>query len=125
MYIEGVKREFKFRAETPRERKEWTNIITLHIQDAKKHKNDDFCRRLEDNFWKKSEKVTTKTFIDEADSGDIVLFRGKKLGAAITRGVTQSEYDHIAMVLKFEDDNQVYIIDATLAGVNITSWDQV
>lgn len=47
----------------------------------------------------------------------------------ITRGVTYSDYDHVAMVLKFEGDSNekddVYIIDATLDGVNVTSWETV
>lgn len=29
------------------------------------------------------------------------------------------------MVIKFEDDDELYIIDATLAGVNVTPWRQV
>ena len=58
----------------------------------------------------------------KCDSGDVLLFKTKKLSAKITRGVTQSEYDHVAMVLKFEGEEEAYIIDATLDGVNITSW---
>lgn len=77
------------------------------------------------NFWKKPEKVTTEQFIKEADSGDILLFKGKKMSAKFTQGVTGSEFDHVAMVLKFEDDDEVYIIDATMQGVDITSWTQL
>lgn len=54
-----------------------------------------------------------------------MLFKGKKFGAKITRGVTHSEFDHVAMVLKFEDDPEVHMLDATLSGVNITSWSEL
>lgn len=63
--------------------------------------------------------------MNEADSGDILLFKSKQFGAKITRGFTQSDYDHVAMVLRFEDDEEVYIIDATVSGVNITAWEEI
>ena len=64
-------------------------------------------------------------FLNEADSGDILLFKGKKISAKLTQGVTGSQFDHVAMILKFEDDDEVYLIDATLNGVDITSWTQL
>lgn len=48
-----------------------------------------------------------------ADTGDILLFRCRQFGSAITRTFTNSHFgifiysyylDHVAMVLKFETD---------------------
>lgn len=125
MFIEGIKREFKLKAESAQQRDEWTRAINQHIEAAKKTMSKDVSLIKEKNFWKKWEKITTEKFAEEADSGDILLFKGKKLGSKITRGITNSEFDHIGMVLKFEDDEEVYMLDATLAGVNITSWRQL
>lgn len=50
----------------------------------------------------------------QVDIGDILLFRGKHFGAKLTRGFTQSKFDHVAMLLKFDaDPNEVYFLDAT------------
>jgi hypothetical protein len=125
MFIEGNKREFIFKAKDSNTRQEWTQAITKHISEAKKNQRNDELLIKQKNFWKLSEGVTTQEFAKEADSGDIILFKGKKLGSKITRGITNSEFDHIAMVLKFEDDEEVYMIDATLSGVNVTSWQQL
>lgn len=75
-------------------------------------------------FWRKQEHISNEEFIANANSGDILLFRGKKLGARLARSVTNSNYDHVAMVLKFDMENSIYLLDATVAGVNITSWPQ-
>lgn len=58
----------------------------------------------------------------EADSGDILLFTGKHMGAKMTRRITNSEYDHVAMVLTFVEDDDVYLLQATSEGVHIMSW---
>lgn len=64
-----------------------------------------------------------------ADIGDILLFRGKNIGAKITRTFTVSKFgkrdillqnvlDHVAMVLRFDaEDDQLFFFDAT-ANVN-------
>jgi hypothetical protein len=59
-----------------------------------------------------------------ADTGDILLFRGRHIGSKITRTATQSNFDHIAMILKFESDSdEIYLIEATAnRGVSLTKW---
>lgn len=58
----------------------------------------------------------------EADSGDILLFKGKAFTSKMTRQLTSSEYDHVAMVLTFWDDDEIYILEATSEGVHIVGW---
>ena len=60
-----------------------------------------------------------------------MLFRCKSSGARIQRGLLRSEYDHIGMVLRFDDDSEdkrdeVYILEATgNCGVAIQRWSTI
>ena len=60
--------------------------------------------------------------IKEADSGDILLFTGKTFSSKMTRKLTNSEYDHVAMVITFEEDDDIHFLEATSQGVHIVSW---
>ena len=54
-------------------------------------------------FWRK-DYLSEKDFRDRAETGDIILMRGRKNMAALQRAITQEEYDHIAIVLKNSRD---------------------
>ena len=62
--------------------------------------------------------------MEQADTGDLLLFKCKNFGAFITRSVTWSEYDHVAMILKFESTpNEIYLVEATgNTGVALNKW---
>jgi hypothetical protein len=64
-------------------------------------------------------------FKEIADTGDILLFRGSHAGGLLTRTVTASHFDHVAMVLKFQNDpNEVFMVEATgNMGVSLNRWD--
>ena len=47
------------------------------------------------------DSMTEKQFLNTAETGDILLFHTKNTGATIQRVLTNSEYDHVAMVVKF------------------------
>ena len=43
-----------------------------------------------------------------------------------TRAVTWSEFDHVAVILKFAaDPDEVYILEATNLGVSLTKWSKI
>ncbi len=66
-------------------------------------------------FWK-YDTIAEREFLSTADTGDILLFRTIKdqLGPRITRTFTASHFDHVAMILKFEHENdELFVIDAT------------
>ena len=86
-------------------------------------KNSDFIK--EDKFWKQCDRINEETFKLEADSGDILLFKGRSFSAKMTRRLTNSEYDHVGMVLTFIDDEEVYILEATSDGVHIIRWSEL
>lgn len=56
-----------------------------------------------------------------ADTGDIVLFRCSAVGGHLT---TASHYDHVAMVLKFEDDqDEIYLLESVgNLGLTLNRW---
>ena len=66
----------------------------------------------------KYDNISENKFIYQADTGDIILFKGSKAITAVTRTITWSDFDHVAMVLKFESDpDNIYFIEAVGTGV--------
>jgi len=45
--------------------------------------------------------IAEKQFIQTAETGDILLFYTKNTGAQLQRFITNSDFDHVAMVVKF------------------------
>lgn len=80
LFIEGLKREFKLKAESESERNSWVIQINKSIDKCKSKGDKDTSIVKEKEFWKKCEKVPFKTFLEKCDSGDILLFKSKKLG---------------------------------------------
>jgi len=73
--------------------------------------------------------ITEEQFLKHVDTGDILLFRCESprqaiLGAWVTRALTNSHYDHVAIILRFGDQvRDLYILEAVGdRGVRITSW---
>ena len=78
-----------------------------------------------------------------ADTGDILLFRGRYFGCKLTRTFTNCHFgkylipnfvfikqvfiDHVAMILKFESDpNEVYFVESTSnRGVSVSKWSSI
>lgn len=54
-----------------------------------------------------------------------MLFTGKLFSSKLTRKLTHSEYDHVAMVLTFEDDSNIYLLEATADGVHVIRWNDL
>jgi len=78
-------------------------------------------------FWKYS-SITEEHFLKNVDTGDILLFRTSQrqglFGAWITRTITFSHFDHVAIMLRFGDClKDLYILEAVGdRGVRMTSW---
>mmetsp|Transcript_137907 Transcript_137907/g.239755 ORF Transcript_137907/g.239755 Transcript_137907/m.239755 type:complete len:474 (-) Transcript_137907:75-1496(-) len=74
------------------------------------------------NFWRYP-FVRETDFLQRAESGDILLFRGKDRRSAFTRTVSGfAIYDHVALVLRTRG-SRVVILEATGSdGVNVVPW---
>lgn len=60
--------------------------------------------------------------MQNAQTGDLVLFTGVDMQARLIRGVTGSKYDHVGMLVKYEKSGQVLIFES-LAGKGVSRWD--
>lgn len=80
-------------------------------------------------FWLYS-SISEELFLKYVDTGDVILFRcrgGRQffmMGPNITRTLTNSPFDHVAIVLRFGDYvKDLYILEAVGdKGVRIVSW---
>ena len=63
-------------------------------------------------FWKVPQ-ISERQFIDQADTFDILLFTCNNPVAGVIRSYSKSEYDHVAMVIRYSDEpDEVYFIEA-------------
>jgi hypothetical protein len=62
-------------------------------------------------------------FAKIADTGDVILFKAPELGCKLQRIVTNSNYNHIAMILR-SSTGALKFIEATMQyGVDIIDWE--
>lgn len=120
--VEGQQRKFELRAGTKEEADDWIEEIEMHINSSDGGRQ----QKIGDKILKpwKYNTISEKQFIKAADTGDILLFKSKGMNSRFIRTVTGGQFDHVAMVLKFESDpNEVYLIDATgNRGVCLNKW---
>ena len=77
---------------------------------------------LQRNFWKYS-RLCEEDFQKIADTGDILLFKTPEFGSQLQRFITNSNYNHIAVVLR-SSTGALKFIEATIEyGVDIIDWD--
>ena len=81
--------------------------------------------------------ISEEDFLKNADTGDILLFRGKNFGSKVTRTFTSSHFgnfkvhfmqlDHVGMILKFDvDKSEIFFLESTSdRGVTITRWSTI
>ena len=51
------------------------------------------------------------------------MFRGNRIGTGVTRALTWSEFDHVGLVIRLDDWDDVHIIEATGGpGVQLNRW---
>ena len=72
----------------------------------------------------KQDVISESDFTDLAQTGDILLFRSNTQAGAITRKLTKSHFDHVAMVVRLDQDRAqtVCYIEAVSGGVHRCSW---
>jgi len=71
--------------------------------------------------------MTELQFIRMADTFDILLFKCNTTGGKIIRTYTGSDFDHAAMVLKFESQpDELFFLEATSNnGVSLKRWSSI
>lgn len=102
----------------------WKNTIVKHLRHSIGYIN---CISAANTVepWK-SDTFSEDQFIFTCQTGDILLFRGNMSGPMIIRTVTNSEFDHVAMIIRLQNDPEVYFVEATgNRGVTYNKWSNV
>ena len=100
--------------------------------------NNTIAEFVDESAIRSTSHMTNKVFYNEssinsqklreiADFGDILLFSGNQTFNILTRTVTRSEFDHVAMVLKFETDpSEIFLFESTQQkGVSVVKWSSI
>lgn len=120
--ILGCKRVFKLRPIGEENLSEWVNSLYLHINASLGSKTNLVSISQKQEFWKYS-RISNSHFIQEANIGDVLLFRSKNLSAKLQRGVTRSKYDHVAMILRWQEGVVGLLETTNKTGVQILLWE--
>lgn len=78
--LTGCKRVFKLKAQSKEQFEEWTQTLKIAIERSNGFKNNlsintkDFSL----DFWR-YDMIDEKSFLDNAETGDLLLFRGKHI----------------------------------------------
>ena len=104
----------------------WTTKLESVIFKSLGFKNDLAISNsdFEVDFWR-FDHIDEKEFLEKAETGDLLLFRGRHVGAKITRTWTNGEVDHAAMIIRLEKYNsQIFLLESVMVnGVGFTSWE--
>jgi len=99
----GCKRIFSLKAVDYNSFDIWTSTLDIVIK-----KSEGFINNLEIRdidfkieFWR-FDHIDEDKFLRSAETGDLLLFRGKHLGGKLTRKWTNGHSDHAAMIVKLE-----------------------
>lgn len=95
--------------------------------EIKKHIDSSVVKQIEvpqKDFWKFSE-LSEDQLLKEAQTCDLLLFRGSRGGSSLIRSYTGGHFDHVALIVRTDDDgqNDFSIIEAVgKLGVTATTW---
>ena len=109
--ILGCPRVFVFEASSSNVLKKWTHCLYAHWHDGKGFRKTNSPALMDTKFWK-VDQIHVSDFRREADTGDLILFKGSSVATKVMRTVTRSEYDHVAMLLRYSNGKLV-ILEAT------------
>jgi len=117
----GGRRVFYFKAETDEEGKKWFETLEAHMKAS-----FGFVTPLNKvvtfkKYWK-YDRMSEDRFLEQADTGDIILFKTKNISASIQRSFTRSEYDHVGLILRYST-GEIVLFEATgREGVGLCRW---
>mmetsp|Transcript_14846 Transcript_14846/g.10741 ORF Transcript_14846/g.10741 Transcript_14846/m.10741 type:complete len:130 (-) Transcript_14846:532-921(-) len=99
--LKGCSRIFEFKCKNQSDFEKWVLMLTITIHSSAGFREDLGIdeKRLKVRFWG-YDQISEEQFLEMADVGDLLLFRGNHFGAKLTRSLTSSTFDHVAMVIK-------------------------
>ena len=119
--ISDCSRNFHFRCKTEQEARDWVYFISMKSQVSKGSKAISPVS-LQDKFWK-FDRISQHEFERVAETGDILLFRGKSALSKMQRAVTRGKYDHVALLIRSTSNNNLFLFEVTgVEGVALLLW---
>lgn len=67
-------------------------------------------------------QLSVAEFEKTCETGDLIFFKGKSLGGKVTRFITRSQYDHVAMILKNNNGEIVLFESSGNYGCELINW---
>lgn len=101
----------------------WTVILTYCISISKGGLEKIFRVKTREKFWL-NKGISEEDFLNKAENGDLLLFRSKNSGSKLQRCLTWSKYDHVGLILRFENKEIGFIEASRAYGVVFTYWDR-
>jgi hypothetical protein len=116
----GLRRVFVFKSTEIEEVDSWFNILLRESSSSlsKIYKIDSLVKIPK--FWL-FPQISVFEFVNQCQTGDVLLFRSKNLISKAQRVVTRSSYDHVAVLINHM--GYVALLEATrVTGVNLLFW---
>jgi len=101
--LQGSSRVFRLKCKRKEEYDCWITELNSVIKESKGYRLNIHISDGDFNidFWRFAH-IKEEEFLSDAETGDIVLFRGSHFGAKLTRKWTNGSVDHAAMVIRLE-----------------------
>ena len=98
----------------------WHTNISIHISQSLGSRTVLTNFLPSERFWMRYYLSESK-FAENAETGDVVFFRGKNTMCSAIRGILNCEFDHIAVVYILND--YIYLFESSRStGVSLLSW---
>ncbi|OMJ75275.1 hypothetical protein SteCoe_25634 [Stentor coeruleus] len=113
---------FFYKAQNEEDKRNWLTALHINMMNAQNTDKIMNAVSMKENFWK-YERVSDYWFQTNANTGDLIFFQAKAVGAKIQRNIGRSSFDHIAMVLCYSS-GKIGVFEVTSAnGVALVDWD--
>ncbi|CAD8180851.1 unnamed protein product [Paramecium octaurelia] len=118
--LNGIKKIFQFKSVDHKDLQDWYLCIKQHILITQSYPK--MTPLNHESMWR-FERVSETYFRKKADTGDILLFRGQSPLSKIQRAITGDNFDHVALLLRY-NNGELFLFEAMgQTGVNLLSWD--
>ena len=98
----------------------WSEIIKTNIKASVGFSN--LLQLLKTpKFWKDI-RISQKQFREKSDTLDILLFQSNNFRSKLQRSFTRSQYDHVAIILRYGDHEMSFLEAESPGGVGICNW---
>ncbi|CAD8084441.1 unnamed protein product [Paramecium primaurelia] len=116
----GCEKQFIFKNEKIQETQIWAETIQEHLNLSDGRTKQMTFLSKTPKFWKHYQ-FSNLQVQEECDNGDIVLFKSKDRFASAQRILLNSEFDHVGILYK--ENQQLYVYEAVQTGVGTFRWD--